>query len=117
MQKVILVGLLLLGGIGNADAREPWAIVGIGTMECRLYVSASKDKNAKAITDPAFAWVQGWFSAKNMGDGAAKPRTVGGSLSANTLEGFFVSECEDHPENKLFVAANDLYARLAEKGL
>ena len=109
--------LCLWGTVANA--KEPAAIFGFGTMKCRAYANMTRDKDAEVIADQAFAWVQGWFSAKNIGNASSPStvRTVGGSLSPDTLKGFLVNECEDHPDEEGFVAANNLYARFAAKGL
>lgn len=101
-----------------AVAKEPYVITGIGIFKCKALVSASKSKEMEPIMTSMFAWVQGWFSARNAaGPNANAPRSVGGTLSAQTLQGFLVSECEEHPEGSIYIAVDRLYDRLAEKGL
>jgi hypothetical protein len=110
------IGLLASGPLSAKD--EPSVIVGAGTLKCQVFVNMTKDKRLKEPADMMVSWVQGWISASNV-SGANKdhPQTVGGSLSPETLEGFLVTECEKHPSEPVFIAANNLYEYFTTKGL
>src|SRR5215469_16979438 len=52
------------------------AITGAGTSTCEMFVRASRG-GSQAATEATFAWVQGWFSARNM-------RSLGNSVSGSS---------------------------------
>lgn len=67
--------------------------------------------------DLMFSWVQGFFSAQNLRD-LDHPRTVGGSLSADTLRSMLTDQCREEKDTYLLLgAAVKLYDKLQEKGL
>jgi hypothetical protein len=119
-QSDLLCAVLTLASLcGSATwAKEPNAVFGYGTTRCIVFVNESKNKDAKFVADLTFGWVQGWFSARNAaGDMRMPVKTVGGSLSPATLMGFLVSECEEHPDFEVYMAAETLYDRFAVQGL
>ena len=58
-----------------------------------------------------------WFSARNLVGHENAPLTVGGTMSSEALKAMLVSECKGHPDESIYLAVNDLYERLARKGL
>jgi hypothetical protein len=111
-----ITAMMMWGSV--AIAKEPFAVFGYGTTKCVAFVNMSRNKESKFIADLVFGWVQGWFSARNAsGINSKSPRTVGGSLSADTLREFLIRECEEHPNDEVVIVADGLYDRLAEKGL
>jgi hypothetical protein len=100
----------------GAVAKQPNAVFGIGTLKCDVFVSSSDDKNR--VASDVMVWVQGWFSARNAGGlQMSAPKTVGGSLSHDTLREFLVSDCKENPQFEIWYVADQLYERLAIKGL
>jgi hypothetical protein len=112
-----LLGLALFG-VTNSFAKEPNVLFGPGTLLCKVFASADLNTNFRnPVRKETFTWTQGWFSARNYVGRESKPLTVGGSLSAATLELFLVDECRDHPNIQVWEAAQLLYDRLAERAL
>jgi hypothetical protein len=68
------------------------------------------------MSERVFAWVEGWFSAKNMSD-PDKPLAVGGSLSDRALKTMLVDECYAYQTVNVATAAARLYDKLAKGGL
>jgi hypothetical protein len=97
------------------SAKEPNVVMGFGSHPCRMVVSASKQSSGAILVDAAFAWVQGWISARNLHPRIEPMKTVGGSLSANTLESMFVDQCKQNEEFKIYEAADALYDYLESK--
>jgi hypothetical protein len=97
---------------------DPAAIYGAGTVKCDAFVKYARDKNFHETAGVVLSWVQGWMSSQNV-KGRSYPlaKTVGGSLSADSIREFLVSECVEHPDELIFVAADNLYAFFSEKGL
>jgi hypothetical protein len=118
IKRPLQVALLLAIGIPAAHAKEPYSLIGSGTMKCGLFVSAERDPVAKNIVgSQAFAWVQGYFSARN----TPQPDvylTVSGTLSAQTLESMLIDQCNEMPkETPLYLAADSLYEKLKQKSM
>jgi hypothetical protein len=114
-----LILTVILAGV-SASAKEPNVIIGVGSaLRCAAFVSMIKDHDNPMLGDVAFAWVQGWFSARNVPGftNSSVHRTVGGSISADTLTEFLVTECKEHPQEELVFAADAVYEQLALKGL
>jgi hypothetical protein len=109
--------VLSVVGFGcDAGAKEPSALFGAGTVTCESFVN-TEAAHAKPYSNAVFSWVQGWFSARNVA-GRGKPLTVGSTLSPTTLRSMLVDECKELvPERPVWLAADQLYDRLAEKGL
>jgi len=118
MKATISLVVLLLGCGQAACAKEPWAIIGSGTVTCEVFVNASRDPIAKDILARQISsWAQGWISARNAAGRNTSPLTVGGSLSADALDAMLVSECDDRPKDPVWLAVESLYGRLEAKGL
>jgi hypothetical protein len=114
--KPILLTGLLCCSVSGAHARGPYALFGLGTLKCLVFVNMETDKDMKPLGDEAFAWAQAWFSARNV-VGRATALTVGGTLSSDTLESMLVDKCRDSPKVELWYAVDGLYNHLAEKGM
>jgi hypothetical protein len=98
-------------------SKEPFALLGMGSLKCAAFVNSYHDPQGKDIlARPIFSWAQGWISARNV-VGRALPLTVAGALPAEALEAMLVSECEDRPQDEVWQAVDDLYERLAKKGI
>jgi hypothetical protein len=112
------VAALLAGLISVAHGKEPYTLFGSGTMKCVLFVSVERDPQGKEIVGSrAFAWVQGYFSARNTPQPGVY-HTVRGSLSPQTLESMLVDQCNDMPkDSELYTAADALYEKLKQKGM
>jgi hypothetical protein len=115
LQQFVLVGVATAMSV-QAVGKEPFAVMGIGSLKCVALVN-SKKLGPNALSSSAFAWVQGWFSALNIGTHSDKPLTVGGSLPAAALEAMLISDCTDRLDSEIWEVGNDLYERLAKKGL
>jgi hypothetical protein len=102
-----------------AAPKESPALYGMGAQPCKAFVDVSgeKDNREIALSGAMFSWAQGWFSARNIIGHENAPRTVGGTLSAERLRSLLVDECRSHPDEAIYLAVNDLYQRLASKGL
>jgi hypothetical protein len=107
--------LLLTCNATAVYAKEPNSVLGYGAMSCKAYLNFFQEPAMKESAGDVFAWVQGYFSARNtLGD---HPVTVGGSLSANTLESMLRDHCGEVRETPVVLAAAMLYAKLEAKGL
>jgi hypothetical protein len=95
------------------------ALYGVGAHPCKKFVEVAQenDGNQIALSGAMFSWAQGWFSARNLVGHENAPLTVGGSVSADALKSMLVGECKSHPDESIYIAVNDLYERLAKKGL
>jgi hypothetical protein len=100
----------------SAVAKQPNAVFGSGTVNCRVFVNASENGQMQEISDMMFSWVQGWFSARNAAGRMKSPLTVAGTLSADALKAFLVSDCKEFPDDQIVFVADRLYDRLAAKG-
>ena len=102
----------------QVGAEEPAVIYGAGSVKCETFVKYARDKDFHNAAGVVFSWVQGWMSSQNArGRSYPATKTVGGSLSPDTLREFLVSECAEHPDEPIFIAADNLYAFLSNKGL
>jgi hypothetical protein len=114
--------LLLTCGITAVPAKAPNVVFGVGTTMCKAYVGMVKDPTAGRLTDMVVSWAQGYFSARNVAgrlDPNATRLSVGGTISADTLQAMLVDECneEDFQSGPLFFAVEGLYNKLQSKGL
>jgi hypothetical protein len=100
-------------------APPPHALYGVGAHPCSklVEVAGESDGNQIALTGAMFSWAQGWFSARNLVGHENAPLTVGGTMSSEALKAMLVTECKGHPDESIYLAVNDLYERLARKGL
>jgi hypothetical protein len=94
------------------------ALFGMGAQSCKAFtdVAPEADNREIAISGAMFSWAQGWFSARNVIGHENAPRTVGSTLSSEKLKAMLVMECHGHPDESLFLAADDLYDRLLREG-
>lgn len=114
-RTALVAAALLACGVAHTD--EPGAVLGAGIQKCRVLVNMASDERTKPVATLIFAWVQGWFSARNIAPpNDHAPLTVGGSLSPETLQGYLVTMCKKFPETPVFVAANGIYEVLKEEG-
>ena len=110
--------LLTLSVCSTGWSKEPFSVFGFGTVSCKVLVDTEAESSPmKPLSKDLFAWSQGWLSARNYVGHEDKPLTVGGSLSARTLESMIVDECKEHPDFPIFMALDLLYDRLQKKGL
>jgi hypothetical protein len=112
---VLLAIAVLHSGPSNADAREGPAITGAGTSTCEMFIRASRT-DSQAAAEAMFAWVQGWFSARNVGGRLDNVATVGGNVSPFALRTMLSSVCEQYPGLSLWQAADQLYNSLGKAG-
>lgn len=120
--RPLQVLLLLVLGVTVVDAGEPaGAVFGAGAgVTCKAYVNMLKDPRLQVSAFEVVAWVQGFFSARNIA-GVAQHNvlTVGGTLSPQTLRWMLADQCADEkllPE-PVVLAASQLYFKLQAKGL
>jgi hypothetical protein len=108
--------LILLASSATAvQAREPSTIFGIGfAMSCEEYLGKKSEFGPAVLT-----WVQGYFSGLNAGMALhhGHAATVGGSVSAGTLESMLKGQCREEKGVAIWVAADRLYDQLGAKGL
>ena len=123
--RLLPILLLLACGATAVNAGEPTRpLPGLAGWTCQFYVSLRRgvDQNN---ADAAYAWVEGFFVARNVFGHNGRVATVGGSLSAPTLESMFKDQCydlinttgENVPKPTLYDAADALYRKLEVKGL
>lgn len=121
--RPLQVLLLLACSVTAVPAKEPSAVFGAGVTLCKVYVEAVKDPNGKPLAETVLSWVQGYFSARNVGGRLTHPEehrlTVGGTMSLETLQAMLVDQCndEDFRAGPAFFAAEALYNKLQAKGL
>jgi hypothetical protein len=110
--------MLLACSITAAHAKDPNVVLGFGAVTCVEFVNAEHDPRRKTTLGlDIFAWAQGYFSARNTQQPGAH-LTVGGSVSADTLESMLVDQCNELPKTTpVFFAADALYEKLKQKGL
>jgi hypothetical protein len=116
--RLFQVLVLLAFSVTAVQEKEPNTLFGIGTMSCKWYLDVPPDM--KVTTMAVFTWVQGYFSALNTVTALHNGRaaTVGGSVSADTLESMLKDQCrEEGGEVAVWVAAGRLYDKLEAKGL
>ena len=122
-RAALTVGTLLLPfttcDVTAAGPRESPVLFGVGAQPCKAFIDVSAETTGReiALSGAMFSWAQGWFSARNLVGHESKPLVVGGTLSSDALKGRLVEECKDHPDEAIYLAVNDLYERLAKKGL
>jgi hypothetical protein len=114
--------LLLLACVTAVSAREPYVVMGLGATSCKAYLG--KTPHVEMLGLAVLAWVEGYFSARNVYGHNGRMATVGGTLSADTLESMFKDQCSDLmnatdesvPKPTVYAAADALYQKLEAKG-
>lgn len=118
--RSLQVFLLLACGVAAVNAGEPAVVMGAGTISCKEYVALLKDPHKPHSIDAVLSWVQGYFSARNTaGRRGQDVLTVGGTMSAATLQSMLADQCAEERLQPLplVIAVNELYEKLQQKGL
>jgi hypothetical protein len=118
VEKFGLVALLACCSVSYGAPGAGNVLLGPGAVSCKIFIAHSRTTDTQdPVRTLAFAWAQGWFSARNYVGREDSPLTVGGTLSADTLESFLIDQCKIDSNMPLALAADGLYEKLAKKGL
>jgi hypothetical protein len=116
--RPLQIALLFVCGVTAVSAKEPGMVLGAGASTCGQYLNFKKDPKRVSTARMMFSWVQGYFSARNAMGHTERMLTVGGSVSADTLESMLADQCTNEGESTtVWIAADDLYDKLRQKGM
>jgi len=103
---------------GDSNKQQDSVVFGEGNVLCGPFVYMEQYPQMRpGERQRVFAWVEGYFSARNM-VGHERPLAVGNSVSSKTRESMLLDLCgKESARTPIWVAADKLYNQMQKGGI